>query len=395
MLLLIYHIQNIYLRAETMPDLLLIIPALIYAAAVVLITAALILYRPPVSGVRPFVTVLIPARNESANIGSCLEGVSRQSYDPDRFEVIVIDDRSTDDTSQIALSYKSKIRNLSVITIENVPAGVAPKKHALSAGVAMSKGEIILCTDADCRQQPQWMEKMISCFGNQTGMVVGYCPIIPENRLSLMHHFSALDGLALAALACATTFINRTATAAGRSLAYRKSAFTEVGGYSKIASFISGDDDLLMHLFRTTSWKTAYCAYPEARVETGPPESLKQFFNQKIRHASKSRHYGIKMILTLTFVYLFNAMIAVAAPILLILYPEKWLWILTPLMIKIFIDGFFLAAAAARFRNWSSFLLYPVVALIHPYYVTVFGLLGLFVKFEWKDSRFSTTLPLK
>lgn len=378
-----------------MPDLLLIISALIYAGSVVLITAALILYRPPVSKEQPFVTVLIPARNESANIGACLEAVSLQSYDPDRFEVIVIDDRSADDTAQFALSFKPKIRNLNLIRIESLPEGIAPKKHALSAGVAMSKGEIILCTDADCRQQPQWIEKMISCFGVQTGMVVGYCPIVAENRFSLMHHFSALDGLALAGLACATTFINRTATAAGRSLAYRKSAFTEVGGYSKIASFISGDDDLLMRLFRETSWKTAYCAYPEARVETGPPASLKQFFNQKIRHASKSRHYGINMILTLSFVYLFNAMIAVALPILLILDPEKWLLILTPLMIKIFSDGFFMVAAAARFRNGSSCFLYPVVALIHPYYVTVFGLLGLFVKFEWKENRFSTTLPLK
>ena len=150
-----------------------------------------------------------------------------------------------------------------------------------------------------------------------------------------------------------------------------------------------------MQLFRVTSWKTAYCAYPEARVETGPPASLKQFFNQKIRHASKSRHYGIKMMLTLSCVYLFNVMIAVAAPILLFLYPENWLLMLTPLMIKIFSDGLFLAAAAARFRNWSSLFYYPVIALMHPYYVTVFGLLGLFAKFEWKDNRFSTTLPLK
>ncbi len=367
----------------------------VYFSAVLVLSAWLILYRSPENKTPESVTVLIAARNESAHIGECLEALARQEYSPELFEVIVIDDRSADNTGDIARSYHTKIRNVTVIRIHEVPPGIAPKKHALSVGIEHSRGGILLCTDADCRPQPGWIGKMISCFDDQTGMVIGYSPIVPKNPYSLQHRFSALDGLSLAAIACATAKAGYPATATGRSLAYRKKPFTEVGGFSKIAPFISGDDDLLMHLFKKTPWKIAYCPYPDAQVVTDPPATWKYFFHQKIRHASKSKHYSPKMILPLVLVWLFNAGIALSTPLLLVAEPGEWQWTILPFLVKFTADGFFLLISALRFRRLTFMLFYPVIAILHPYYITVFGLLGLFVKFEWKDRRFATTLESK
>lgn len=374
------------------PDLLIIITiSSIYSAVVLTFALALIFYRMPHVTGKPFVSVLIPARNESKNIGACLEAVSKQNYPQDKYEVIVIDDRSTDGTAETARAFESRIPSLKVITVRQTPSGIAPKKHALNVGIGESRGEIILCTDADCRPKPEWIETMASGFDEQTGMVIGYSPIAPSCALSFFQHFTAIDGLALASLACATTAFGQTATATGRSLAYRKKTFEDVGGFSKIASFISGDDDLLMHRVKHTTWKIAYCYQTDAQVETGPPESFRQLFHQKIRHASKSRHYSVKMILPLILVWCFNAALAFYVPLRIIGEPAVWMTAVFPWILKFLADGLFLIAGAVKFRRLSLLIYYPLVAMIHPFYISVFGLLGLFKKFKWKDNLYSTT----
>jgi len=365
-------------------DLALLTIGCIYSAAVLTLAFALAFYRSPkTTASKHFITVLVPARNEAVHIRACLDALARQTYDQSLFEVIVINDRSTDATEKIALESKKIFSNFKVHSIAETPKGIAPKKHALNEGIKIARGEIVLCTDADCRPEEGWIQSMAESFTENVGMVVGYSPIEPRSALSLFQHFVALDSLALASIAAGSAFWGKPLTATGRSLAYRKSVFNEVGGFSKIAHFISGDDDLLLQLVHKTRWEIAYCIGNKSLVATDPPRSLSQFINQKIRQASKGRHYHRPMVLFLVIFYFFNVALISYAPWKIMNgsgLVSELVWGMKGLA-----DLFFLLIGATRFHKWTYLIFYPIIEILHPIYVAVFGLWGQFGKFEWKN----------
>ena len=109
---------------------------------------------------RPRITVLIPARNEEAIILDCLRSLAGQSYPKDRFEVIVLDDHSTDRTAAVVQKYATSgasgltLRCLRIAEMV-LPSGLtAYKKFAIETGVAAASGELIVTSDADCFFEP-------------------------------------------------------------------------------------------------------------------------------------------------------------------------------------------------------------------------------------------------
>ncbi len=379
-------------------DGVLIVCLCIWGLLILLLTYALITYRSPQSSGMPFVSVVIAARNEERSIADCLSSLAAQSYPQEAFEVILINDRSEDRTRAAAEPFSQIIKNFQIIDIVFLADKLSPKKNALNEGIKAARGEIILCTDADCRARKGWIQSMAACFDEQTGMVVGYSPIIPNNKLSILEQFVSLDSLALASLAAASTYWNRTLTATGRNLSYRKTVFNEVGGFRKIGHFISGDDDLLLGLFRKTRWNIAYCMDANAQVETGPPESFHQFINQKIRQASKSRHYDHAKRSLIAGLYLFHVAI-LFYPVFAVIFKSglsfniyTLVMVFWPWIAKMLLDFILMLTGAIRFRRISFLPFYPIISILHPLYIVVFGLWGLFGKFEWKERKFSTTI---
>lgn len=362
----------------------LIAVSVLYCAVLLVCTIALILYRSPRSSAQPFVSVVISARNEAERIGSCLDALARQSYPRDRYEVIVVDDRSNDDTASVVRRFEPCLPALSVLRIDTPDPDMAPKKFAIQTGIQAARGEIILCTDADCRPEPKWIESMVACFTESVGMVIGYSPIDPRRKISILQPFVALDSLALASLACASALWKKPVTATGRSLAYRREVFDEVGGFRSIGRFISGDDDLLLQLVRKTRWSVAYCIGAGSLVPTDPPSGYRQFMHQKIRQASKGRHYTPGTIATLVLIYGFNLSLVLWTPWAM---GHGELLAAVPLSIKLMADLGLLMTGGFRFRRLRFLCAYPLIGLLHPLYIVVFGAWGQFGKFEWKDQE--------
>lgn len=370
-------------------DVFLGIFSALYALILVGLTAGLLFYLPPRSKEKkPYVSVIIAARNEEKRISACLRSLLTQTYPRDLFQVIVINDRSTDRTGNIIESFQKDFADLRLINLTETSSTMAPKKYALNEGIRIAKGEIIVCTDADCRPEEEWLSSMISCFTEKVGMVVGFSPIEPKGRFSLLDNFVALDSLALASLAAAGTAYGMTLTATGRSLAYRKKVFDEVGGFSKIAQFVSGDDDLLLGLVKKTQWSIAYNIRNKALVPTDPPVSFAAFVQQKIRQASKGRHYGFKMTTGLALFYIYNVLMISYVPVNIFLNQDigQKLFYLSFWIVKLISDLLILSFGARRFGRARFLWFYPIIALIHPIYITVFGAWGMFGKFRWKDT---------
>ena len=245
------------------------------------------------------ISVIIPARNEEDNIGKLLIALQQQTYPKDLFEVIVIDDHSTDKTIEVVRKFPEvKLLQLKEGNINSY------KKKAIETGIAAANGKLIVTTDADCMPGKEWLQ-ILASFKEKNNAVFIAAPVVFENNSSLLQKFQALDFLVLQGITGAAVYKRSMAMCNGANLAYEKKAFDEVSGFSGINQIASGDDMLLMHkIWKKYPDKIFYLKSKDAIVQTQPMKTRKEFFNQRIRWASKARYYEDKKIFwVLLFVY--------------------------------------------------------------------------------------------
>jgi len=337
---------------------------------------------------QPSVSVIIAARNEEENLPDCLKALSCQSYPEEKFEIIVANDRSTDNSMDILKKFGEGKSNFKVIEIKKRHPQIAPKKWALDQSIRQAKGEIILTTDADCAPSERWIESMITFFKKDVGLVAGFSPLTRGKKPNSFNALVVLESMALAGVAAGSTGLGFPLTCNGRNLAYRKKVFEEVGGFDAIAEFISGDDDLFMHQIRKrTKWKIRYATDRNAIVPSKPPTRFKDFVNQRLRHASKGKSYALGMKLGLTAVYLFNLGLILTAII-----PETRGLFLRGFLIKFVLDFFILVKTSSLFGQKRWLISYPIAAVLHPVYVVVLGLWGQLGRFHWKGSTYKSII---
>lgn len=332
---------------------------------------------------RPLVSVIIAARNEQASLPRLILSLQLQDYP--HFEVIIVDDRSDDNTPAILAQARQNHPWLKSITVSpDDERAMAPKKNALTKGIAIAKGEILLFTDADCLPQPNWISAMVAHFTPEVGLVAGFAT---TRQRGLVGALSELDRLSLACVAAGTIGLNRPMTCSGGSLAYRQKVYDDVGGFSQIAAFVSGDDDLFLHLVRDqTDWQIRYC--PDTLVITRPPESFGAFINQRLRHASKGKSYTLPTVVVLSAVYLLNLGLFFS-PLFIWGGWITWPRVLSILLLKTVGEFIVVMWGIATWRRWQLIPVFPLMELLHIPYVTILGLWGQFARFEWKDEQFN------
>lgn len=366
-----------------------------YLILLFLIYRGLFFLKPGKNEIQYHVSVVVAARNEEDNIGNCIQALVNQTYHSDRYEIIIVDDRSTDKTATIVNSYRKKHPQIKLVQVKNLPLGISPKKHALENGIEVAKGEIILTTDADCFPEPGWIQGMVSYFEPEVGLVAGFSPLAKEGRDTIFTRLLTLDSLSLAAVAAGSFGLGKPLTCNGRNLAYRKETFQSVNGFKEIRYLISGDDDLFLHLVsQKTNWMVRYAIDRQTIVRSKIPHSFRQFANQRIRHASKGRFYSNWLKLSLVAVYLLNFILLFLLPVSLAMIGIFKFWLSCFLMKGL--SEFVLLYRFTEIFNFKKVLLiFPLAMLLHLPYVVIFGLWGQLGKFQWKDETFwATSNPL-
>lgn len=234
------------------------------------------------TGDRPFVTVLIATKNEEENITNVLEDVSHQTYPRENYEVMVVDDESTDRTPQICRMFAEKYVNLRLLSTKGSPRTLRAKKRPLNVGINQAGGEIIVLTDADCRVPNTWVESIVSYFAQGIGMVIGFAEVKPAE--SPLANFQRLDFLMLMTGARGSAQIGVPFACSGQNLAYRKSVFNAVGGFTEFADAVCGDDTLLLQqIKKDTSSKIVFADDPASFISSPPLPSVRGFLSQRGR----------------------------------------------------------------------------------------------------------------
>lgn len=325
------------------------------------------------------VSIVVPARNEAANIDTCLRALSAQTYPDDHLEIIAVDDRSTDDTAARIDKWARCLPRLSCVSVTQQDYD-CPKKNALWQGIKHARGDIIFTTDADCQPGPNWIASTLAHFAPDVGMVIGHAPLL-QNKKALSSLLS-LQALIVSTLAAGSAGIGFPLTCSGRNMAYRRKAFDEVNGFSDIGHIIGGDDVLLMRqIARKSAWKIRFNADADAFVPSAShPDNL---INRQVRYQSKTIHYGIPTLILAFAVYIFHLILA-ALPILFWTNAELFYVVGSCLGIKIIADAVFLLFGSIRFKSPKLLLWFPVLEILIIPYIVIICALGTFTPFKWK-----------
>ncbi len=331
----------------------------------------------------PPVSIIVPARNEAGTIQACVEALRAQDY-RGRLEIVVVDDRSTDTTAQRVRDHVAADNRVRLLHAPDLPRFRCPKKSALAWGIEHSDGELILCTDADCRPPATWVRSMVEHFDLHVGLVAGHAR--PDRGCRFRQWLLGLDNLAVGALAAGSFGMRRPLSATGRNLAYRRRLYEEVGGFGAIGHLMGGDDVYFVRLVaRLTAWTMVFNARQEAVVAcSAPPERWKDIVQQKLRHAGKAGHYGGGALLLGAGIYLFHVVLAVSLVRLVqggVDGITAGVWIA-----KMMLDGALTGSMAGMTQPGDRRLLLglPVLELAYLPYTLLFTLIGRLGWYRWK-----------
>jgi len=328
------------------------------------------------------ISVIIPARNEEENIGKLLKALADQTYPRHLFEVVVIDDHSTDATASIAGGFPGiRLMQLKEDGLNSY------KKKAIEKGIGAALHDWIVTTDADCLPGPNWLSS-IAAFKEEKNALFIAAPVSIACNATLLQVFQAMDFMILQAITGAAVYKKVLSMCNGANISYAKKAFYGVNGFDGIDNIASGDDMLLMHkISKQFPGGIHYLKSEEAIVSTQAMKSWKTFFNQRIRWASKARKYEDKRMLpVLLLVYLFNASFLV----LLVAgcwYSFYWYIFLVLWAAKTLVEIPLCWSAANFFDKKWALKLFFFFQPLHIFYTIISGLLGQKRNYEWKGRK--------
>lgn len=338
----------------------------------------------------PFVSVVIPTRNESENIKACLESIFKQNYPAHMFEVVVVDDYSTDPT----LRYAREIEQPNLLVLDLMqylgnPGEYSPnKKKALALGIKNAKGDLIITTDGDCQAGPNWLSSMVSYY-QQSDYKLVTGPVLMKPAYWPLQIFQQLDVISLLGITGATIRNGMPTMCNGANLMYAKKTFLEVEGFKGNHDVPTGDDVFLMQkIDERYPGSVGFVKNYEACVFTKPEAGLGKFIAQRIRWISKSSHFGnFKITAILYFAYFLNLLVIINGIYALQLTEMMWLPIAILGGTKLFADLLFNIPVTIFFRKWYMLLLLPITEVFHVLYVVFIGPLSLTGRYRWKDRR--------
>jgi cellulose synthase/poly-beta-1,6-N-acetylglucosamine synthase-like glycosyltransferase len=327
-------------------------------------------------------TVIIPARNEAANIKACVDSILAQDYPKEAFEIIVIDDFSDDDTAFIVDALHAQYPQVRLLKLaDHCKEGetLAYKKKAIEIAVSVAKGDWVVTTDADCIVPPRWLF-LYNAYIQQHQPAFVAAPVMFIKTAGILNQFQLLDFLALQGITAAAVGAGKHSMSNGANLGFEKAAFIAVGGYQGVDHIASGDDMFLMHKMKQTLHKpVGYLFHPDAIVLTAAMDTWKGFIMQRIRWASKARYYDDRSItVVLTLVYLFNLSFVLLA------LTGSWDTLLIALAFKTFFELFFLDPVAAFFKLKPELRYFVFYQPIHILYNIAAGLFGQLKTYSWK-----------
>lgn len=316
------------------------------------------------------VSVIVCAKNEEDNVAKYIPLLAEQDY-PD-YEIILIDDASSDTTLEIFEEFEKQYSNVRLVKVENNEAFWGNKKYALTLGIKASKKDYLLFTDADCYPASKdWITTMSSQFTLHKTIVLGYGAYekIPNSLLNKIIRF---ETMLTAVQYFSWAKIGHPYMGVGRNLAYKKEEFYNVKGFIDHMKIRSGDDDLFINQV-AKSKNTTICYSPESFTYSQPKTSFKDWFSQKRRHVSTACFYKLFDRTQLTLFYA-SQLLFILLPIILLAFQFQWILVLSLIAFRYLFTWITLGFSAGKLKEKDVMYWFPIIEI-----VLIFTQLNIFI----------------
>lgn len=333
-----------------------------------------------------FVSIIVPFRNEEKNILNTCTNLTTQKYPQEKFEIIFVNDSSDDKSLQLIENLPKK-ENVFIYSVPKDYSLNAHKKRAIRFGIEKSKGDIIVTTDADCNHKKDWLKNLLKFLDKDTGFISGPVEFISNNNL-----FSKMQRLEFAGLVITGAGLigsGNPIICNAANIAYRKKVFEEVGGFTYQMSFSSGDDELLMQkIHRDTNYKIKFVLDKNAIVSTEANPTVKNFYHQRKRWASKGLFYGDHLLLLkLVLIFLFYLSLIVQPILGIALSTKFFATFIISFLFKISAEYIVLKKGTDLLFDPRILKPFLITEILQVPYILVSGFMGMFGNLVWKNRK--------
>jgi cellulose synthase/poly-beta-1,6-N-acetylglucosamine synthase-like glycosyltransferase len=333
-----------------------------------------------------FVSIIIPFRNEEDNILLNLQSIESQNYPKEKFEVIYIDDSSTDNSLKI-LKSSIKNENIKVFSLPENRGETAGKKRAVNYGIENSRGEIIVTTDADCIHSHEWLVNLLSALDDKTGFISG--PIEFINEKNIFTEIQQIEFAGLILTGAGLIQMKRPVICNAANIAYRKSVFEKLNGFQDHLHISSGDDAFLMQkIHKDGKYGVKFCLNKDAVVKTKSAGSIQRFYQQRKRWASKNIYYSDrKLIIKLILIFFFYLSLVIQFLSGFLVSKIFFFLLFYSLFIKFLLEFLILKMGNKILFPGLKLRYFLLAELFQIPYILLSGVAGLFGNFTWKERK--------
>jgi len=330
-------------------------------------------------------SVIVPVKNEAGNLKALLEALNFQKYPKEFFEVIIVNDHSTDSGLSVVQSEISRgtFPNLRLIDSASYGAS-AGKKYALELGISHARFDYIVTTDADCIMGRHWLET-IACFIEKElpDMVIGPVSMIPGK--TLFSQMQVLEFMSLTGTTIGAAALGLPIMCNGANLVFRKELFEKAGGYSGNHRYASGDDMFLLQKFKKMQGINIRPMKSHgAMVFTKPEVTLAGFLQQRGRWSGKFPGFQDAFIVLSGLLAGCTSILIVAGFLAGLHASAAFEAAIFLLIFKSMVDFALLWSVSGFLGKRQLLLLFPALAVIYPLYVVVAIGKGVFTATGWK-----------
>jgi cellulose synthase/poly-beta-1,6-N-acetylglucosamine synthase-like glycosyltransferase len=311
---------------------------------------------------RTFVSVVVAFRNEEKNIHRLLADVAMQNYPESLFEVIVVNDGSTDKTVKLATAF-SGISNMKIL--ENTGSG---KKQALRTGIIAARGNLILTTDADCRPGINWIRTIAAFYElNRPDMIIA--PVVLKPLKGFLRRFQEIEFLSLQGVTAGSALSGEPVMCNGANLAFTREIYMH-HSHNLHDKIKSGDDIFLLHSLKAREpSKILWLESDDAIVTTESSSSLLSFLDQRSRWISKAGAYSDRYTIILGIVTFAAICLQTSYFIAFLFSPACLPVFLSILILKSIPDLLILTNTSGRYGMRKVMWWFLPAQLIYPFYV--------------------------
>jgi glycosyltransferase involved in cell wall biosynthesis len=306
------------------------------------------------------ISILVCAKNEEDNIEQLVDTLLAQNYP--KYEIVLIDDASSDGTLEIFEQLEKKHTNIKVIKVKNNEAFWGNKKFALTLGIKASAYENLVFIDADCYPVSEnWLREMSAQFNEEKSIVLGYGAYEKKDN-SFLNKIIRFETLLTAIQYFSWAIFGKPYMGVGRNLAYKKSEFYNANGFINHMKIRSGDDDLFINQVANKQNTSITCSM-DSFTFSKPKNTFKDWIDQKRRHISTAQYYKSFDKIQLAVFYISQILFLVLSAILLS-FLFQWIIVLSLFILRYIISWIVIHNSAKKLDEEDIVIYYPIYDII-------------------------------